>query len=131
MPAGSKVTISGDRNQSTAQADDRSSVWSDCKLIGAVQGWYPSTCTVSRKGTGGTRRDSYPKKSRRASPVAAPSILVTLILAFMKAIVLAAGLGTRLRPITLTTPKCLVPIAGVPLLELWLRECERACAGRW
>jgi mannose-1-phosphate guanylyltransferase len=44
----------------------------------------------------------------------------------MKAIILAAGLGTRLRPITLTTPKCLVPINGVPLLELWLRECERA-----
>jgi mannose-1-phosphate guanylyltransferase len=45
----------------------------------------------------------------------------------MKAIILAAGLGTRLRPITLTTPKCLVPINGVPLLELWLRQCERAC----
>jgi mannose-1-phosphate guanylyltransferase len=44
----------------------------------------------------------------------------------MKAIILAAGLGTRLRPITETTPKCLVPINGVPLLELWLRECERA-----
>src|SRR5947209_4674938 len=44
----------------------------------------------------------------------------------MKAIILAAGLGTRLRPITDTTPKCLVPIDGVPLLELWLRECERA-----
>ncbi|HTQ57216.1 MAG TPA: nucleotidyltransferase family protein [Bryobacteraceae bacterium] len=44
----------------------------------------------------------------------------------MKAIILAAGLGTRLRPITLTIPKCLVPINGVPLLELWLRECERA-----
>lgn len=44
----------------------------------------------------------------------------------MKAIILAAGLGTRLRPITLTTPKCLAPIAGAPLLELWLRECERA-----
>ena len=44
----------------------------------------------------------------------------------MKAIILAAGLGTRLRPITATTPKCLVPINGVPLLELWLRECERA-----
>jgi len=43
----------------------------------------------------------------------------------MKAIILAAGLGTRLRPITDTTPKCLVPINGVPLLELWLRECER------
>ena len=44
----------------------------------------------------------------------------------MKAIILAAGLGTRLRPITETTPKCLVPINGVPLLELWLRQCERA-----
>ena len=44
----------------------------------------------------------------------------------MKAIILAAGLGTRLRPLTSTTPKCLVPIGGVPLLELWLRECERA-----
>lgn len=44
----------------------------------------------------------------------------------MKAIILAAGLGTRLRPITDTTPKCLVPINGVPLLELWLRQCERA-----
>lgn len=44
----------------------------------------------------------------------------------MKAFLLAAGLGTRLRPITMTTPKCLVPIAGVPLLEIWLRECERA-----
>lgn len=40
----------------------------------------------------------------------------------MKAILLAAGFGTRLRPLTNHLPKCLVPIHGKPLLEIWLER---------
>ena len=42
----------------------------------------------------------------------------------LRALLLAAGLGTRLRPITLNTPKCLVSIGGEPLLGRWLRQLE-------
>ncbi len=39
-----------------------------------------------------------------------------------KAILLSAGFGTRLRPLTNTVPKCLVPINGKPLLQIWLEQ---------
>lgn len=38
----------------------------------------------------------------------------------MRALLLAAGIGTRLRPLTNQLPKCLVPIHGRPLLDYWL-----------
>jgi mannose-1-phosphate guanylyltransferase len=41
----------------------------------------------------------------------------------VKAFLLAGGLGERLRPLTLTRPKCLVPINGTPLIEIWLDLC--------
>ncbi len=41
-----------------------------------------------------------------------------------KAFLLAAGLGTRLKPLTDRIPKCLVPIGGRPLLSIWLEICE-------
>jgi mannose-1-phosphate guanylyltransferase len=44
----------------------------------------------------------------------------------MKAFLLAAGVGSRLRPITDTTPKCMLAIGDRPLLDLWLDEFDRA-----
>ncbi|MEE2662065.1 MAG: nucleotidyltransferase family protein [Pseudomonadota bacterium] len=38
------------------------------------------------------------------------------------AIVLAAGQGSRLKPLTNDWPKCLMPIHGVPILEYWLSD---------
>jgi mannose-1-phosphate guanylyltransferase len=42
------------------------------------------------------------------------------------ALLLAAGMGSRLKPLTDTVPKCLVPIKGVPLLEIWLHALSQA-----
>ncbi|MFL6826685.1 MAG: nucleotidyltransferase family protein [Bradyrhizobium sp.] len=38
----------------------------------------------------------------------------------MRALLLAAGVGSRLLPITATIPKCMVMINGRPLLDYWL-----------
>jgi mannose-1-phosphate guanylyltransferase len=43
----------------------------------------------------------------------------------VKAFLLAAGIGSRLRPITDVTPKCMLDIGGRPLLDIWLDAFDR------
>ena len=42
----------------------------------------------------------------------------------MKAMIFAAGLGTRLKPITDTLPQALVPVCGKPLIEHVARKLK-------
>jgi len=56
--------------------------------------------------------DHRPSSVRHASPI-------------KQAMLLAAGLGTRLRPLTDAMPKCMVPVAGKPVLQHNI-ECLRS-----
>jgi len=49
----------------------------------------------------------------------------------MKALLLAAGFGTRLRPLTNHTPKCMVEIGGSPLLDMWIESLAAAGVERF
>ena len=44
----------------------------------------------------------------------------------MRAIILAAGMGTRLKPLTDNTPKALVPFQGMPMVERIIRNLADA-----
>jgi NDP-sugar pyrophosphorylase family protein len=48
----------------------------------------------------------------------------------MRAIILAAGMGTRLKPLTDKTPKALVPFRGVPMVERVIRKLADAGISR-
>jgi UDP-N-acetylglucosamine diphosphorylase/glucosamine-1-phosphate N-acetyltransferase len=44
----------------------------------------------------------------------------------LKAVILAAGEGQRMRPLTATRPKVMLPVAGIPILEHLLNEVKAA-----
>ena len=44
----------------------------------------------------------------------------------MKTVILAGGKGTRLQPYTLVVPKPLVPVGGMPVIELIIRTVRRS-----
>lgn len=44
----------------------------------------------------------------------------------MNAIILAAGMGTRLRPLTNEIPKCLVKVSGIPMVERQIQYLHEA-----
>lgn len=43
-----------------------------------------------------------------------------------KAVILAAGVGSRIRPLTDDCPKCLLTVAGKPILERMIRNCQNS-----
>ena len=49
----------------------------------------------------------------------------------MKAVILAAGEGSRMRPLTYTRPKVMIPIANKPILEHLLIEAKKAGIGEF
>jgi NDP-sugar pyrophosphorylase family protein len=43
----------------------------------------------------------------------------------MKAMIFAAGLGSRLKPYTDSLPKALVPVAGIPMIEILIKHLQK------
>ena len=101
-----------------AGAGDSLLITSALTLIGGGNIWE-AAYLGSRGRRSGRKGGKHPNSRERV--VAGTNV--------MRAILLAAGYGTRLRPLTNTIPKCLVPINGRPLLEIWLERLTDAGIG--
>ena len=72
-----------------------------------------------RPGRGAGRGQRQDARAGRGAPVGKG-------VGRVKAFLLAAGVGSRLRPITDTIPKCMVAIGGQPMLDIWLDAFDQA-----
>src|SRR5690606_4999512 len=57
-------------------------------------------------------------------------LLDSLEVLWMRAMILAACKGERMRPLTLHTPKPLLPVAGKPLIQWHIEALQRAGLGQ-
>ena len=86
-----------------------------CFAIGGIAlGYYAAAKYVPAARRGAARRASEPRRRRIEGGGAR-----------MKAVILAGGEGTRLRPLTSNQPKPMMPIANVPMMEHIVRLLAR------
>src|SRR3954471_9365500 len=83
------------------------------------------SASPSRSSSTGATSSTASSSRARASPTRASAAELRGRQLAMQALVLAGGEGTRLRPLTLTTPKPVLPLAGRPFLTFMLDWLHR------
>jgi len=117
---GTSVDIISDENRVRPERSEVERLWCDNSKMLAMTGWRPQVSL--REGL--TRTIEWlrrPENLARYKPNSTMS---------KRAVILAGGSGTRLRPYTVVLPKPLMPIGEFPILEVIVRQLARCGFGR-